>query len=296
MPYRLKRRERVADGIQRIAEEQIDRALTALRAPKHGDGIHQARRRLKMVRAVLRLVRPALDTRDYERENLTFRDLGRQLSQVRDADVLVNLIDSFAPERAGDAAFRHVARRISAHRQTTRREFLDSSGDMNSFRDALSDGRERVPDWSRDVDRRTILKGLQRSYRRAREGFTATGHATSEERWHEWRKRTKDFGYHLRLFQPVWPGAFDALHARCSDLSHKLGDEHDLAVLEARLSEFAPERAAARELGRIRQLIERRRETLHEDARAVGQSLFAEKPRTFTGYVNACWHEWRATS
>jgi hypothetical protein len=45
MAYRFKRRESVADGVRRVALEQLDGTLHDLQRPKQGEAIHRARKR-----------------------------------------------------------------------------------------------------------------------------------------------------------------------------------------------------------------------------------------------------------
>ena len=55
-------------------------------------------------------------------------------------------------------------------------------------------------------------------------GFEPTG-------VHEWRKRTKDAGYHVRLLRDAAPSILEPLEDRFHDLSDALGDAHDLVVI-----------------------------------------------------------------
>ena len=59
MAYRLKRKETVVDGIRRIAHQQLARAAAELvdESLEPAAQIHQVRKRLKKLRALLRLVR-----------------------------------------------------------------------------------------------------------------------------------------------------------------------------------------------------------------------------------------------
>ena len=59
MSYRLELNESLPDGIKRIVKEQIDQALEQLRESPEGrnEAVHDARKRFKKIRAVLRLVR-----------------------------------------------------------------------------------------------------------------------------------------------------------------------------------------------------------------------------------------------
>ena len=294
MSFRFKRRESVDEGVHRIASEQIEGALRDLRKAKQAGSTHRARKRLKKLRAVLRLVRSNVHPAVFDRENVMFRDIGRRLAAVRDADLLVDVLKELRPSRARDAAFAAAVSRALQHRRSVHRQFFEQAATVANLRESLSDGRSRLGDWiNSDLNRRTILKGMRRSYQRAGESFEAARRSHSDETWHEWRKRSKDVWYHLRLLEAAWPPVFGAAIAQFGDLSDHLGDDHDLVVIGHRLTELAPEKASARELSRLRGLIARRREKLQADARKGGERLFAEKPGAFTRRVGACWREWR---
>lgn len=294
MRYCFKRRERVSKSVERIAGDQLDRALKELRGKSSDAAVHRARKRLKVVRAVLRLVRPGLKPAVFDRENTAFRDIGRQLSVVRDADALLEVIESLHPQRTPSATFARVVAHVRQHRRSVRREFFEGEGTIGELRQSIADARARLPDWTDNgITTGTIMKGLRRSYGRARQSFEAARRSQNDGRWHEWRKRTKDVWYHLRLIEPIWPPVLDATIARCGELADRLGEDHDLTVVGHRLPEIAPEGEARGETSRLRSLIAHRHEALRAQAREAGNLLFNEKPRAFVRRVEACWHEWR---
>jgi CHAD domain-containing protein len=57
------------------------------------EAVHDTRKRLKRLRAALRLERSAIGDETYRRENAAFRDLGKRLSAPRDAMVLIETLD-----------------------------------------------------------------------------------------------------------------------------------------------------------------------------------------------------------
>ena len=82
MPFRFKLTEPFEEGCRRIAREQIERAQCQLKAP--GDpvaAVHETRKSLKRLRALLRLVRPALGEQTYREENAQLRSIGGSLSR-----------------------------------------------------------------------------------------------------------------------------------------------------------------------------------------------------------------------
>jgi hypothetical protein len=86
-------------GILRIARNQLDEALDHLTGPHAGsrdEAVCAARKSIKKPRAVLRLVRPAIDAKTYCQENTYLRDAGRPLSEVRDARTFIDTLDRLA--------------------------------------------------------------------------------------------------------------------------------------------------------------------------------------------------------
>jgi hypothetical protein len=89
--YRLRPDEGASEGIRRVARGQLELAsnrLTDSGRKEIGEAIHEARKSLKRLRAVVRLARDPLGDDTYRHENRTFRDAGRKLSDVRDAQVI----------------------------------------------------------------------------------------------------------------------------------------------------------------------------------------------------------------
>jgi inorganic pyrophosphatase len=97
--FELKHDESLRKNIQRIARKQMDNALECLAGPREGspvEAVHEARKSFKRIRAVLCLVRPVIDDQAYREENTCFRDVGRPLTEVRDAKILVETLDGIA--------------------------------------------------------------------------------------------------------------------------------------------------------------------------------------------------------
>ncbi|MBV8817896.1 MAG: CHAD domain-containing protein, partial [Acidobacteriaceae bacterium] len=98
MPYRLKAGEPVPEEIRRIASEEIESAVQQLSttgSKRRDKAIHEARKSIKKVRGLLKLMRPELDEA-YRRENTRLRDIGRQLSEFRDAHAMIETFDTVA--------------------------------------------------------------------------------------------------------------------------------------------------------------------------------------------------------
>lgn len=87
MSIRLKYQENFSEGLKRLMIKECKTALESIESAgtfeeKH-EAVHEARKAFKKIRACLRLVRDEINY--YKEENKFFRDLGREISDIRDA-------------------------------------------------------------------------------------------------------------------------------------------------------------------------------------------------------------------
>jgi len=85
--------QKVARRLVSTEAEQAAEAL-ARRSTPGASAVHEARRRLKRARAMLRLVRPGLAPRVYRRENVALAGAARPLGAVRDSVATLDTYDS----------------------------------------------------------------------------------------------------------------------------------------------------------------------------------------------------------
>jgi CHAD domain-containing protein len=115
----------------------------------------------------------------------------------------------------------------------------------------------------------------------------------SVEAFHEWRKSVKYLWHQLEVLTPTWETVLipyaDALH----DLSDYLGEDHDYAVLKAKLLELPPEISNGDTIYLLVQLINSHREQLERSAQDIGERLYAEKPKCFVRRHHHYWRAWR---
>jgi CHAD domain-containing protein len=298
MAYRLDPRESLPRGIRRIYAEQLEGAVGGLRGAEGDErdaAVHDARKRIKKSRAVLRLVRDEVGKKTYKQENRALRDVGRKLSDARDAAVLVETV-----ERLGE----HVplARRslgplhqvLEARRQEAVGAVVGAEGAMADAADELERILARADRWSLEGDDFSVLeKGVKRSYGRGRDGFAAARSKSTDERMHEARKHVKDLWYHTRILKPVWPGPMDQLVDATDRLADILGEDHDLAVLAETVRTLADdgEDGGAGETALV--LIDNRRAELRAEIWPLGRRVYADRPKAFTRRLRALYRIWR---
>jgi CHAD domain-containing protein len=280
--YRLKPGEPLPEGTVRIAHGRIDHALDELRGKSDStaeEAVHEARKDLKKLRSLLRMVRGELGEDTFARENACFRDAGRELAGVRDDDVMLDTLKSLdIPAGMGW----ELRKAIQAHR--ARNGGDGRSAAATGVVEMLSEARGRVGDWPLERDSFDALAdGLEGTYRRGRRGFRAARTSPSVEALHEWRKRVKELWYHHTLLRALWPPVMEAVGDEAHELADRLGDDHDLAMLADWVREHTetePEFFDA---------LEKRRFELQADAMALGARLYADKPSAYVRRLRRLW-------
>jgi CHAD domain-containing protein len=280
--YRLKRKESLPAGVARIARGRIDDAIDELSGEAGSspeEAVHNARKDMKKLRALLRLVRGELGDDVYRRENECFRDAAAELSGVRDADVMLATLEGLELEEAVSGPVRQA---LEAHRVRTGG---GSRGQAASLViGILTEARARVEHWPLEHDDFDVLRpGLTRMYKRGRRELRATRGEPSVEGLHEWRKRTKELWYEHTLLRFVWKPVMDAVGDEAHTLSDLLGDDHDLAVLLAWAQEHSEPKPE------LVEAVEARRAALQQEAFELGARLYADRPKIFVRRLELLW-------
>ena len=263
MAYKLAL-HRVPDSLRKTAREQLEGAADGLVRPEDPvDAVHDARKRIKKSRALLRLARPAMPSRSFRAYNRELREQGRALSGARDADVLVETLDDLA---------QHNSRRIHKPHVTAVRNHLAERAQGAPPEHDVGSVAGTVEAWPVDrADAGTLVRALTDTYKRGRRAYQQARDQPTTEHLHEWRKRAKDLWYQQQLLQRVWPDVMKALAGEAKALSKLLGSDHDLAVLSGELPPGDP----------LLPLIADRRSQLQSEAFALGSRIYAESPKAF---------------
>src|ERR1700744_3910364 len=94
MSYQLRNDEALADSVRRICRTQIAWAIGIASGTRHTDDtpVHETRKHLKKARAALRLVRKEIGRTLFRQQDQWLRDIGRLVSEVRDAEVRLETV------------------------------------------------------------------------------------------------------------------------------------------------------------------------------------------------------------
>jgi CHAD domain-containing protein len=282
--FRLRDGEAVPDGIERIACGQLDLSIERLDGRTDEDlvtAVHEARKSFKRLRAMVRLARDELGDDVYRRENVAFRDAGRRLAGTRDSQVVLETLDALSercPSAAPRSGFVGLRKMLVDEHAAAQRRLQDGAA-VAEVLSELRQARARLPAWPLQGEGLDALApGFKRIYRRGRSACRTARRDPSTENLHELRKRVKDVWYVARVVRPASPKRMKGLVRAAHELSDLIGQEHDLAMLEGRASEWRDRFDDERIVGDLGTLIERRRDELRREAVKLGARLFERSP------------------
>lgn len=289
--------EHAGGGLQRIVREQLQLAIweLATSGASLDDAIHEARKSLKKVRSAMRLMRGALG-QEYAKENAVLRDSGRELSQVRDAQALIEVFDELNTgyrEKLGGETLSPVRDGLVSRKEKLDRTFHQRRVKQSVLR-RLREVAARVEKWDlAKGEFQLISDGFARTIRRNRKAFQ-TAHSDSDpQAFHEWRKRAKDLRYHLGLLHKTWPPVLSGYEDAAKELEQKLGDDHNLVVLRDTILENPGAFGDEKQIGAFLKIVEDHQKQLRSDATSLATRLYSEKPKDWRRRLHLCWAAWK---
>ena len=244
--------------------------------------MHEARKKIKRLRALLRLLREPLGP-VFARENGALRDTAQGLTAAREAAAALEALSLLQEEHPGpatpedfDAARSELAPRAPANREAVGELLQHAADQLRQVRQRLSAIMLHDSGWD------LVGDGFEEGYRRARSALKHAFLHLTPVAFHELRKAVKSHQHQLQLFEPVWSDLLEPRRRALAELSELLGHHHDLALLAPHLRQHGFDRVAA--------AAEERSAALEQEIRHEARKLLAERPRHFSGSLGA-WFE-----
>ncbi len=275
--FNLRLGKPIGEELQIIGRLHIEEALTQLAGNKVSpEPVHEARKAIKKVRAVIQLASPALGSIHRKLVSELLHDAMMRLGPLRDAEVQVQALDllletenlmpeDFSSVRAGLADIAKQ-RRVNDIRQIPR--VLES----------LEKALRCVNKWLLDpLQGKDVSRRVRRSYRRGRSLLDLCQVNDDPETFHSFRKTVKQLWHSIRITSRFWP-------EQAADLIHELGligelagKERDFTLLAKTLRQGPANKAAHHVIGMLdEELPKLRRATL-----TAALSFYEQKPKAF---------------
>ena len=269
---------RIADGEIAEASASIEAAQTdPVKAP------HEARKALKRLRGLLRLVRPA-DEAFFHAENARWRDVSAKVAGPREAGALIETVDRLAKafseqaaeERLAPLRAELVARRDAAFAETQYDSVIEAA------LASCGEGRERIdllalpeaPKQAADL----LAAGAAKTLRKTRRALDRSRREGAAEDFHDLRKGVKAHAMHVGLLAEGWPRGRRRYRKALDALGERLGELQDIFVLRDLLDKQGAGLGGEEAVALLSDLIDRTEKRLKKESLDEARRLFRAKP------------------
>jgi len=284
MGYCLKLREPLSKGLKRIFREEIESAVRLCRHParQRGVTVHEVRKHLKKLRAALRLTKTEVGKNRWTSEDLFLREIGRLVSDLRDAHVRLQTLIQLRDD--ADQPFARIEELLSMEGESFSAAF---SGWQKQAIPKLERAGERLSKWPlAGITWKQICGVVAKTYRRGQNRLAKALKKRDPESFHVWRMSVKELWYQLRILRPLNRLVLEEIASDAKTLGELLGRAHDFTFLLARLDRERGDRALYEELVQLEKLIRKRGKRLHRDALELGRRFYAEPAKAFAKRIS----------
>lgn len=298
--------ESLAVGVKRVATEQFRLAAAGFfdGEDAFAPAVHEMRKSMKRVRALLRLVRGEIGEQVYAFEDRSLAETARTLAEPRAATAMVltlGVIREIYGEFLAEGTFEDLTMRLAARRDTIHLRVMEDPNLTARVVRNLEKAYNRYSSWPTDPDAweaygvgirdsfGAVAPGLQATYHRGRKEMVIAYTHPSADNFHQWRKRAKYLRHQMEFLAPLWPEVIVGMAMTLDRLGSLLGEDHDLAelidLLHAR-PDYTPD---LRERSLLLALVGQRRAELRLAAEILGRRIYAERPGSLTGRFGEYW-------
>lgn len=290
--------EPLGDGVKRVAMEQLELAASGFFDLEAGMGsaVHESRKSIKKVRALLRLVKGELPRNIYDFENQSLRDTGRLMADMRSAQGVLNAAESVQGlyrDLLAPGTFGGLVEKLTRRRDIVELKAEDDHPNLvGRVVRRLEKAYHRYGSWPTDPEAREVYgvgirddyeavrPGLRTTYESGRNGMVRAYRRGAPGDFHEWRKRVKDLRHQMEFLAPLWPEVIVGTAMTLDRLGDLLGEDNDLADLLSLLRDRPDLCSNPRERSLFRALAMQRRGELQLASEILGRRVYAEHPKS----------------
>lgn len=294
--------ESLSEGLSRVIQAQFEIALQVATADpeEQAAAVHETRKAIKRLRAMLRLVRGSISLDCYHTDNAMLKLIAAELGAVRDAWVMAEILERLLPHEGDTSGVIPVLiDRLQERYRIESAAVLENQALMASIVDQLEHVRDSSARWTIVAGEQTeplphrfdvIAPGLQRVYKRGRRGMRIVAGSPTDTLLHVWRKRAKYLRHQVEALSILDPERLGGYEANLERLTDALGDDHDLAILLTRLNDDAA-LTADLDTTAVFDLIYTERRDLQAESIAIGEEFFERPSTDFVAYMESVWKE-----
>ncbi|MDX1636429.1 MAG: CHAD domain-containing protein [Balneolaceae bacterium] len=287
MNFAIQTEAPLGDELNRIHYELITETVALIRPPldEVHESIHNARKSVKFLRALVRLLQNPLGPDRYSDYNLGYRDSGRMISELRDLHVMI-IITRYVSREAHSVRRQDVEEGIT-YLEKRERALLDQARRENRFEQIVTKlelFRDRfASDIEAEIAFPQLLPGLKSVYVQGRKKYELAAVEDSGGQFHELRKQAKYLLHCFQVLSNYWPQNLDITGTSLQQLSDYLGEEHDLALFDQLLHDDAFGSRIQRG-NALSSFTTQKRAHLQRSALNLAQFVYAKPPEEFIAF------------
>lgn len=235
-----------AGGIQWLLKNDIHKLMAVSDDP--GDDIdksvHEIRKALKSILAILLLFKPMVDKNKYAIWRSDFKAISKQFASFREPYVLLQTFHKLKEDIANIDKIRFIE--LKKHFEAKHNELVKDNKDLveaiKQLKNSVLSISEAIDSSNVYSDMKWFKKRYRKIFQKTRPLFHALTLDSSPEDFHEFRKVTRSLYFQQAAIKDLEPGKVSLTDARkLHKLTEHLGNEHDLQLFYRYLKEQFPE-------------------------------------------------------
>ncbi|WP_439181652.1 CHAD domain-containing protein [Carboxylicivirga taeanensis] len=291
--FAIDNQEELQEGVTRVLGEQFNYIEYQTSIPKDIDTtVHEVRKALKRIRALLRLIRWDIGEELFLRENRKFRELGRQLSALRDYHVIItHLASHFEAQelQIPEANYIRLVEHVNQLKETELKQLVDQKT-LVAIKNEMSFAREELANYPLEsLGPHTIKHGVSHIYNQCLDKITESQLKLDDHPLHELRKKVKYLLNQMTLIQEVWPDFFKHYSLSLKRASDLLGDDHNIAETIILINKLPDGTVSVDDKAKLTQSFQSEREQIHRELWPLLGKLFTEGASAFVKRITSYW-------
>jgi CHAD domain-containing protein len=292
--FEIKRRETFSEGIFRILEQlNSDTARLMMAKSRMHLSVHEARKNLKKLRAVLRLIRHEIGAEQYTELNTFYRLVAQQVAPVRDVTSQIELLENFENKIQAPGLRKVILKSIGITKKKRKKEFAEF------YRKKIQDKVFNELRANAEVLKRLniagnagifIGKSVNKIFKDTLKCMQAAEKEGSNEAYHDFRKKVKYLMYQMMILKNAWPKYFESYISELDELQKHLGNLHDLNILNNLVVEGEVFDLDKKQKDAFLKYIYPRRASLKKQIHQIGSRIFVENSRSFSQRLLGIWN------
>jgi len=266
----------------RLINDQIQYAIDVLKNDKNNieKSIHEARKSIKKIRALLKCIRFAIKLSDYRRENRFLRDIKNLISNIRQNTVLIETLEYCNKQNKKEIP-ENTVNRLNKKLISNKNKAVNEYQKTNKLEQTIelyqiAQIRLNNIDFIK-TDSKSMIEGIGKIYKKGRQLVNICNKKKDSVMLHELRKAIKYLWYQLSIFKNFWPELINIYTKNFEKISDLLGVEHDLYELHL----YLLRNGTIKEKKEILPFVIKESDNIKSKFYKEARLLFAEKSKFF---------------